>query len=204
MSKGLSQEAAQRLLQEVGPNEIQREKSTPPWKIFIRQFTSPMVGLLAIASGVALALGERVDAVAILVIVALNAMIGFFQEYRAEKAVLALRAMTAPRARVLRDGHAALIPAQAVVPGDILLLEAGDRVAADAQVMEVHQLLANESALTGESVPVEKDPAPLGDDVPLAERKDHVYAGTAIVGEPGWPMFLPLGCRRSLERLPGC
>ena len=101
-------------------------------------------------------LGEVADAIAIGAIVVLNAVIGFVQEYRAERAVLALRSMTAPRARVLRDGRSVVIAASAVVPGDVLVLEAGDVVAADARLLEAHALSTNEAALTGESVPVEK------------------------------------------------
>jgi Ca2+-transporting ATPase len=182
---GLTAAQAKERLAEFGPNEIRREAATPPWKILLRQFTSPVIALLVASSAIALALGEVADGVAILTIVALNGLIGFFQEYRAERAVLALRAMTAPRATVLRDGHPLVIPARKVVPGDLLLLEAGDLVAADAQLAEVHALTVNESALTGESVPVEKDPTPLGDHVPLADRRDHVYAGTAVVAGTG-------------------
>jgi Ca2+-transporting ATPase len=177
-------DAAQRLAQH-GPNEIRREARTPPWRILARQFASPMIGLLAVAAGVAFALGETVDAVAILVIVAMNGLVGFFQEYQAENAVLALRAMTAPRARVLRDGHAVVVPARDIVVGDVLLLEAGDLVAADARLVEAHALGVNEAPLTGESVPVEKDPTPLPEDAPLADRKDRVFTGTAVVAGTG-------------------
>lgn len=182
---GLPAAEAARRLAERGPNEIRREARTPPWRILARQFASPMIALLAVAAGVAFALGETVDAVAILVIVAMNGLVGFFQEYRAENAVLALRAMTAPRARVLRDGHAVVVPAREIVVGDVLLLEAGDLVAADARLLEAHALGVNEAALTGESVPVDKDPKPLADDAPLAERKDRVFSGTAVVAGTG-------------------
>lgn len=182
---GLTAAEAGERLAKVGPNEIRREAATPPWRILLRQFMSPVIALLIVSSVLALGLGEVADGLAILTIVVLNGLIGFFQEYRAERAVLALRAMTAPRARVLRDGHATEITAGEVVPGDVLLLEAGDLVAADAQLVEVHGLTVNESALTGESLPVEKDPAPLGDEVALADRHDRVYAGTAVVAGTG-------------------
>ena len=182
---GLSAAEAAAQLATVGPNEIRREAGTPKWRILVRQFASPVIGLLVVSSVVALALREVADGVAILSIVVLNGLIGFFQENQAERAVLALREMTSPRARVLRDGHTSLIPAGEVVPGDLLVLEAGDRVAADAQLVEVNGLKVNEAALTGESVPVDKDPAALADDVPLAERRDRVFAGTAIVAGTG-------------------
>ena len=126
---GLTTALAGERLAEVGPNEIRREAATPAWKMLLRQFTSAVIRLLIVSSVIALALGEVVDGVAILTIVLLNGLIGFFQEYRAEKAVLALRAMTAPRAKVLRDGHAVVIAARAVVPGDLLLLKASRGVA---------------------------------------------------------------------------
>ncbi len=180
-STGLTAAIAAERLAEFGRNEIQRQARTPPWKMLVGQFTSPVIALLVVSSIIALALGQVADGVAILTIVALNGVIGFFQEFRAERAVMALRAMTAPRARVLRDGHAQVIPAADVVPGDLLLLKAGDLVAADARLVEVNGLAVNEAALTGESLPVDKDPTPLGDDVALPDRRDHVYAGTAIV-----------------------
>ncbi|MES2642480.1 MAG: cation-translocating P-type ATPase [Myxococcota bacterium] len=183
--RGLTGPDAAARLAEHGPNEIRREARTPPWRILARQFASPMIGLLAVAAGVAFALGETVDAVAILVIVAMNGLVGFFQEYQAENAVLALRAMTAPRARVLRDGHAVVVPAREIVVGDVLLLEAGDLVAADAHLVEAHALGVNEAPLTGESVPVEKDPTPLPEETALADRKDRVFTGTAVVAGTG-------------------
>ncbi|MFZ5481143.1 MAG: cation-translocating P-type ATPase [Myxococcota bacterium] len=201
VAPGLSAAEATRRLAESGPNEIRREASTPPWRILARQFASPVIALLAVAAGIAFALGETADAVAILTIVVLNGLVGFFQEYRAEKAVLALRAMTAPRARVLREGHAVVVPAREVVPGDVLLLEAGDLVAADAQLLEAHALGVNEAPLTGESVPVEKDATPLSDDVPLADRKDRVYSGTAVVAGTGTAEVFATGMETQLGHI---
>ena len=120
-----------------------------------------MVWLLLGACVLSLVLRETVDAIAIAVILVLNALIGFLQEYRAEKAVDALRAMTAPHARVVRDGRTVSIPARDMVPGDLLILEAGDLVAADARVIEAHLLATNEAPLTGESLPVDKDTRPV-------------------------------------------
>ena len=198
---GLSGAQARERLAEVGPNEIRREAATPPWRILARQFASPVIALLVASSAIALALGEIADGVAILTIVALNGLIGFFQEYRAEKAVLALRAMTAPRARVLRDGHALVVPAAEIVPGDVLLLEAGDLVAADAQLVEAHALAVNEAALTGESVPVDKDPTLLGDAVALADRRDRTFAGTAVVAGTGVAEVFATGMETQLGRI---
>jgi Ca2+-transporting ATPase len=129
--------------------------------MFFAQFASPVIWLLLGACVVSGALGEVADAIAIGAIVVINSLVGFFQEYRAEHAVLALRSLTAPRARVLRDGHSSMIAAAEVVPGDLLMLEAGDIVAADAQLLEAHALLTNEATLTGESTPAEKSTQPV-------------------------------------------
>lgn len=193
-------EAAERL-ERTGPNELRREVATPPYRILARQFASPVIALLAVSSGIALALGEVVDGVAILTIVTLNGAIGFFQEYRAERAVLALRAMTAPRARVRRDGHAVVVAAITVVPGDLLLLEAGDFVAADAQIVEANALGVNEAALTGESAAVDKDPTPLADTVALADRLDRVFAGTAVVAGTGVAEVFSTGMETQLGHI---
>ena len=158
---GLSTEEAGRRLAEVGANEIQRAQRTSRWRLLARQLASPLIWLLLGAAVVSGFLGEVADAVAIATIVVLNALVGFFQEGRAENALLALRSMTAPRATVIRDGHRVEIAAATVVPGDLLVLEAGDIVAADARLTEAHLLSTNEAALTGESAPVEKRTTPV-------------------------------------------
>ncbi|GDX81787.1 hypothetical protein LBMAG42_35980 [Deltaproteobacteria bacterium] len=193
-------EAAERL-EKTGPNELRREAVTSLCRILGRQFASPVIALLAVSSVIALVLGEVADGVAILTIIALNGLIGFFQEYRAERAVLALRAMTAPRARVRRDGHAVVVPAATVVPGDLLLLEPGDLVAADAQIVEANVLAVNEAALTGESVAVDKDPTPLDDQVALADRRDRVFAGTAVVAGTGVAEVFATGMESQLGHI---
>lgn len=118
-----STEAAERLVRH-GPNELRREATKPAWRMLLAQYLSPMIGLLTAASVISAALGEYADAIAIGAILVINGLVGFFQEYRAERAMLALRSLTAPRARVLRDGRASVIPSAEVVPGDVLLLEA--------------------------------------------------------------------------------
>ena len=147
------------------------------------------------------ALGDLVDAMAIGTIVLLNAVVGFVQEYRAERAVLALRKMTAPRARVMRDGHVTEVTAVDVVPGDLLLLEAGDVVAADADLVEAHVLTTLEAALTGESAPVEKNVAPVAADAPLAERHDRVYAGTSVATGSGEAVVYATGMGSELGKI---
>jgi P-type Ca2+ transporter type 2C len=182
---GLSTVEAVRRLAEVGPNELRREEGTSPWRVFAQQLTSPVVLLMLGAATVSGILREAADAIAIGAIVVLNAVVGFLQEYRAERAVLALRSMTAPRARVVRDGQQVTVFTREVVPGDVLVLEAGDIVAADARLIEAHALTANEAPLTGESTPVEKAVGPILPGASFAERPDAVFLGTSIASGTG-------------------
>ena len=154
--KGLSSAEAARKLAAVGPNEIESEKPPTVWRLLLGQLSDFMIGLLVVAAVISGLLGDIVDTIAIVVIVVLNAAVGVIQEYRAQKAVAALREMSAPTARVVRDGSSREVPAVSVVPGDIVILQAGDVVAADLRLIEATDLGVDESALTGESVPVEK------------------------------------------------
>ena len=199
--QGLSSAEARHRLTEFGPNAIRRERATSPLALLARQFASPVIWLLLAASVLSGALGEGLDAFAIGAIVIVNAAIGFFQEHRAERAVMALRSMTAPRARVLRDGHSAMIPADAVVPGDVLVLEAGDITAADARLHTAHALTTNEAPLTGESTPVEKTTARTAPDTPLAERHDFVFMGTSVATGTGLAEVVATGMQTELGRI---
>jgi Ca2+-transporting ATPase len=198
---GLSSPEAQRRLAETGPNVIERAQTASRLVLLARQFASPVIWLLLAASVVSAAMRELLDAGAIALILVINAVIGFLQEYRAERAVVALRSMTARRARVRRDGRSAVVPADTVVPGDLLLLEAGDVVAADARVRAANLLTTNEAALTGESVPVEKDVEPTSPDTPLAERHDFVFMGTAVATGTGTAEVVATGMRTELGRI---
>ena len=177
---GLSASEARRRLAEHGPNVVTGEGTRSPWRILAAQLASPMIWLLLGACALSAALREVVDAVAILAIVVANAIVGFVQEFRAERALAALRSLTAPRARVVRDGELTTLPAAEVVVGDLLALEAGDIVAADAALVEAHALLVNEAMLTGESVAVEKRVGDTPSEAPLAERFGSVFSGTAV------------------------
>jgi P-type Ca2+ transporter type 2C len=201
MTDGLTGELAAQRLAEVGPNQIAQQRARSPWAMLLSQFASPLIWLLLAACVVSGVVGDAVDAVAIGVILVLNALVGFFQEFRAEKAISALREMTAPEARVLRDGRAAMIPATGVVPGDVLLLEPGDVVAADARLLDAHALTTNEAALTGESLPVEKSTTPARPDAPLAERHDSVFMGTAVATGTARAQVVATGMQTELGRI---
>ena len=198
---GLTSAEAERLLREVGSNEITRAASKPAWVLLLTQFNSPVIWLLLAACVLSVALGEAADAIAIGTILLINALVGFFQEYRAERAVLALKSMTAPRARVLRNGASEIVPAAQVVQGDILMLEAGDIVAADARLFAANVLSTMEAALPGESTPVTKRTAPSPPDTPLAERHDYVFLGTSVATGTGLAEVTATGMRSELGRI---
>ncbi len=204
LTEGLSvAEAAERLLR-FGPNALQEAQGRPAWRQFLDQFTDFIVLVLIAAALVSAFLGEQVDAVAILVIVILNAALGFIQEYRAEQAIDALREMTAPSARVLRDGVVQTIPSRDVVPGDVLLLEAGDVVAADAHLLETYSLRVDESAFTGESVPIKKNArvhVPAG--APLGECYDTVFSSTMVAYGKGKAVVTATGMETELGKITG-
>jgi Ca2+-transporting ATPase len=194
--------AAERLLRD-GPNELRAQPPVPLWKLVLRQFESPLVLILVAAAAVSGALGDLPDAIAIAVIVLLNAAIGFAQEQRAEQAMAALRSMTAPRATVRRGGERRVIPAREVVVGDRLVLEAGDVVAADARICVANVLSVNEAVLTGESMPVEKHARGPDEPVPeaLADRHGSLFMGTAIAGGSGEAVVEAIGMHTEMGRI---
>ncbi|HOF87769.1 MAG TPA: HAD-IC family P-type ATPase, partial [Armatimonadota bacterium] len=177
---GLSPAEASARLLGAGPNVLQTAPGPNLLLRFFAQFRSPLVYMLLIATLISFATGHAVDAVVILIVLILNAVVGVAQEWRAEQALEALRRLAAPRARVLRDGVAQVIPAEDVVPGDLLLLDSGDRVAADARLLESSELQVDESALTGESRPVEKQPGVLPERLPLADQTNRVWMATPV------------------------
>lgn len=177
---GLTEAEARARLLQYGPNELKGKKKTPPIVVFLRQFLSPLIYVLLVAVIISFVVGHFIDAGVILGVLLLNAIVGFVQETRAERAMEALIQMAAPKAKVEREGRVKLIPAREIVPGDILFLESGDRVPADARLIEVSNLKVNEATLTGESMPVDKHTEALGGTVPVAERKNLIYMGTIV------------------------
>ena len=198
-----SQEAAQRLATN-GPNELKEGKRVSPLQIFLGQFKSLIIWILIAAGVISGLLGEVVDCIAILAIVVLNAVIGFYQEFKAEKSIAALKKLTAPQAKVRRDGQVTSIPASGIVAGDILALEAGDLVAADARLLEAASLKCIESALTGESEAVTKQAVTLEQgDVPLGDRENMVFMGTSVAAGTGQAVVVATAMNTELGRIAG-
>ncbi|KAF0145884.1 MAG: Ca2+-transporting ATPase [Nitrospirae bacterium] len=201
-SVGLSSEDALRRLKEYGPNELKEKKKRPALMMFLDQFRDFMILVLIAAAVISGIIGELSDTIAIVVIVVINAAIGFIQEYRAEKAMAALRKMSTPVATVLRDGVHTNISASKIVPGDIVLLDAGKFVPADMRVLETTQLKIEEAALTGESVPVEKHIRPLDDGMlSLGDRKNMAYKGTMVSYGRGSGIVVNTGMNTELGKI---
>ena len=199
---GLTAVAAATRLADAGPNLIAERHRRGPGRILLDQFTDVMVLLLLAAAVVAGAIGEPQDTIAIIAIVLLNATLGFIQEYRAERAVAALRALAAPQARVRRDGTTVVIAGRDVVPGDVVLLEAGNIVPADLRLVESAGLRVEEAMLTGESLPAEKSIDPLPDPaLPIGDRHNMAYKGTIVVHGRGTGVAIATGMQTELGRI---
>jgi Ca2+-transporting ATPase len=199
--KGLSTEEAERRLQEFGPNELVERKGVTPLKIFLVQFKDMFVIMLLIAIVISVGIGEIPDAATIGVIVVLNAVVGFVNEYRSEKAMEAMKKLTAPKARILRDGTEKMILSKEVVPGDVALLEAGDRIPADARLLEVVDLKTDEAVLTGESTAVDKKLGVLDENTPVADQKNSVFMATHITYGRGKAVITNTGMRTEFGKV---
>ncbi|HLD20841.1 MAG TPA: HAD-IC family P-type ATPase [Patescibacteria group bacterium] len=199
--RGLSTREIALRVQRYGKNALPSRTSDPWWKVFVRQFMSPMMVVLLVASGISIALADFVDAGVIVAAVVINTVIGFIQEYKANKALEELRSLVQPMSVVLRDGKEVSVSAVEIVPGDVLVLHSGDRVTADARILESVDLVANESALTGESLPVHKAEMVLEPRVSLAERVNMLYAGTSVVGGRGYAVVVAIALETELGRI---
>jgi P-type Ca2+ transporter type 2C len=201
-SIGLSSAEVARRLLLCGPNELQAARRVSPWTILAEQFKNLLILILLGATILSLVLGHGVEALAILAIVLFAIVLGFLQEYRAERAIDALRRMAAPTATVMRDGQEHQVPARDLVPGDVVLLRSGDRVPADLRLVEAVNLQVEEASLTGESVPVEKHTDPLVDpDLPLGDRRNMAYAGTAATYGRGRGVVVATGMQTEFGRI---
>ncbi len=198
---GLDAAEAESRLAKHGPNELPHKKKAPAIVLFLRQFLSPLIYVLLGAVAVSAAVGHYIDAGVIAGVLLINAVIGYVQESRSERAMEALLKLTAPRAKVLRDSQVHLVPAREVVPGDIVRLEAGDRVPSDARLLESSNLSVDESMLTGESVAVEKRSHALDGDVSLADRVNMVHMGTVVTSGRATAAVVATGSATEMGRI---
>jgi Ca2+-transporting ATPase len=205
IAAGLSAAQVVERMERYGPNELEEEPLQPAWRLFLAQFANTMIMVLLGAAAIMVAIGEPTDAIVIGAIVILNAAIGFFQEYRAERAMAALRTMAAPSARVVRDETEQVVTAPDLVPGDVVLFEAGDVVAADARLVDCPNLRVNEAPLTGESVPVDKIPEPIGPDEGemVGDRHNMVFRGTSVVYGRARGVVVATGMKTALGQIAG-
>ncbi|WP_297202168.1 calcium-translocating P-type ATPase, SERCA-type, partial [Thermanaeromonas sp.] len=202
LSQGLAQEEANRRLELYGPNVLKEPPPRSLFSMFMGQLKEILVLILIGAAVISGILGEWVDSIVILVIVVLNAVLGVYQEHKAEQALKALKEMTKPSAKVVRGGKVMQVDVANLVPGDVVLLDAGDFVPADARLIEGASLRVNEAALTGESVPVEKDPALLeAGEVPVGDQKNMLFMGTTVTGGRGRALVVATGMNTQLGRI---
>ena len=199
--KGLSSHEAKKRLEKHGYNQIEEKEKISAFRIFIGQFKSFIIWILIIAVIISAFLGEMVDAAVILAIVVLNAIFGFMQEYKAEKAIEALKNMASLKATVLRDGNEFEIDAKEVVPGDIIILSEGEKIPADARLIEIVMLETQEASLTGESLPVPKHLRVLDKDVGIADRVNMVFSGTIITKGKGKAVATATGMKTEIGKI---
>lgn len=202
LHKGLSSKEAEKRLQKFGPNQLPEQKRVSPLKLLISQFSSFIVWTLIAAAFIAGFLGEWIDATAIGVIVVLNALLGFFQEFRAEKSLAALRKMATPFSKVIRDGELQTLPSEKIVPGDLVLIEAGDRIPADGRIIQSIELSTQEAALTGESMPIHKIAELLDKpNLQVGDKKNMGFLGTVAVSGKGYMIVTETGLQTELGKI---
>ncbi|OXS62328.1 calcium-translocating P-type ATPase, SERCA-type [Cohnella sp. CIP 111063] len=200
--KGLSREQADERLQAIGPNELAEKRGDSPLKLLLNQFKDFMVLVLVGATIISGLLGEMLDALTIIAIILINGVLGFYQEYRAERSLRALKELSAPFAKVIRGGELLHIPARDLVSGDLVLLESGDRVPADLRFVECNDCSVDESALTGESVPVVKSAGKLDSaDLALGDRKNCGYLGTMVTRGTAKGIVTVTGMRTEMGKI---
>jgi len=203
LESGLTADYAAKFLLEFGPNQLEEKKKISPWEIFLEQFKDFIIWILIVAAIVSGFLGEWIDAAAIIAIVILNAILGFIQEYRAEKSLAALKKLSSPSSKVIRGGEHKIVPSAELVPGDLIELEAGDNIPADSRVIwHTSNFNVAEASLTGESTPVAKTLHALAEkEVPLADRANMVYMGTSVTSGKAKVLATETGMRTELGKI---
>jgi cation-transporting ATPase F len=201
LEKGLSQAEVARRQQQYGPNELKAKAATPAWLKFLQQFNQSLLYILLVAGAIKAFLGSWRNAIVIWAVVVINALISYIQESKAEEAIAALAKSVATEVTVMREGQKVRVPSWELVPGDVVLLSSGDRVPADLRLVSVRNLRVDESALTGESVPVEKRLGSLPEDTPLAERQNMAYAGSFVTFGQGAGVVVAIGNQTQTGRI---
>ncbi|MDC8441149.1 cation-transporting P-type ATPase [Halomonas aquamarina] len=198
---GLSSQEAESRLKTHGPNRLQQEQARPWYRRFVDQFNNILMLILIVAATASALLGHHLDAAAILGVVVIIALIGFIQEGKAEQAIQSIRNMLSPQATVLRNGQRTVVDAETVVPGDVVLIESGDRVPADLRLIEVKRFCTDEAALTGESIPVDKHTLPVSANADLAERSSMAYASTIVVQGTAKGLVVATGTQTEIGKI---
>jgi len=199
--EGLTSQQAKQNQERYGKNKLAEKKKKPIWLVFLEQFKDFLVIILIIAAIVSAITGELESTIVILFVITMNAILGTVQTIKAEKSLDNLKSLSAPHAKVLRDGTTVLLPAEELVVGDVILLEAGDQVPADARVLESASLQTNESALTGESLNVEKEADCIDQEVPLGDRKNMVYSGGFVTYGRGVCLVTSVGMETEVGKI---
>ena len=200
-SSGLSSKKANNLLEKYGLNELPKPKQDSIFKIFISQFKNPMELILIITVILSFMVGETIDAIALVIIILIDVILGTYEQWRAKKDAESLINMLKITSRVLRDGKEIKIESKQIVVGDILILESGDKISADARIIECQNFQIDESALTGESIGVEKNNDLMPDDTPLAERKNMIYAGTSVITGRAKALVIATGIKTEIGKI---
>lgn len=202
LHRGLNRSEAQKRLQEFGPNELLEQQKVSALHLFFAQFSSFIVWILISAATIAGVLSEWIDALAIITIVILNALLGFFQEYKAEKSLAALRKIVTRSSKVIRNGKLQTLPSKKIVPGDLVLIEAGDHIPADGRFIKSFRLSTQEAALTGESIPIHKTAESLeGQDLSVGDKKNMGFLGTVAISGKGYMIVTETGIKTELGKI---
>jgi P-type Ca2+ transporter type 2C len=201
--QGLTDEKATEKLKQFGGNALDEEKGIAPFQLLVSQFKNPLIYLLVAAAVATIIAQKFVDAGAIIAVIILNTVLGFVQEWRAERALAALQEMTSPTAKVFRNGQRVQINAHDVVPGDIIIIETGDRIPADARVIEAEELGTDESSLTGESEPVVKSTEPVDEDASIGDRHNIVWMSTSVTSGRGKAVVISTGMNTEMGQIAG-
>jgi Ca2+-transporting ATPase len=202
--EGLSDSEAKTRIQEYGPNALEEKKKKPTWVLFLAQFKDFMILILAAAAVISGIVGDLTDTIIILVIIVLNAVLGFVQEYRAEKAMESLKKLTETQTKVLREGQTVSLPSKDLVPGDVILLEAGNMVPADIRLIETFSFKIDESSLTGESVPIDKSSEPIAtENLSPGDQVNMAFKGTLITNGRGTGLVVGTGMKTEIGKIAG-